>query len=76
MIAGKQIKEINVGIIKYLNNCFKAKRKKEKKGYRQIENKDQTKHIIILSMYSLNTSIKRKRDFHIKYKIKTQVCPA
>ena len=35
-----------------------------KKGHRQIENKDQTKHIIILSMYSLNTSIKRKRFSH------------
>lgn len=64
MIAGKQIKEIKWELLNTWIIVLKQRGKKEKKGYRQIENKDQTKHIIILSMYSLNTSIKRKRFSH------------
>lgn len=64
MIAGKQIKEIKWELLNTWIIVLKQRGKKERKGYRQIENKDQTKHIIILSMYSLNTSIKRKRFSH------------
>ena len=55
MIAGKQIKEIKWEFLNTWIIILKQRGKKEKKGHKQIENKDQTKHIIKLSMYSLNT---------------------